>query len=511
MKKIITLLLAFILIQLANKAKAQYVLIPDSNFATWLNTHGYSSAMIGNTLDTTNALVLTDTVMLCTNQNIKNIAGIKYFKNLRRLSLFDCNIHDSIYFLPDSIRYLDCSSNYIPFIASLPSQLIVLTCWHNQLTVLPPLPSTLVSLNCSDNWILNLNLPNNLLYLDCSYYGGIGLPILPNTLLELTCNSVWIATLNNLPNGLRYLNCSNNVWLTTISNLPDSLIRLECAYSILSSLTGLNSKLQFLDVNHNSLSTLPELPNSLYLLNCSYNVLHCLPDLKNVHILEADTFNEIACIPNRAHLTGRWYVYPLCNSQLNPNLCNFNWNITGTVYLDANNNCVNDSGDAAIDKCKVKLYSHNMLIQETRTNVVGEFLFDVSSYDTFEYVIDTVLLPNQVSCPLYRTSIISSTDSTDDKMDFGFTTIINGVYESKDLQTIAIYPNPTFNSTTIALSKKASNTNIKVMNAIGETVLEQLNLKGNQYTIDLTQQSPGVYFIELRQSDHVWHSKLVKQ
>ncbi len=71
---------------------AQFVTIPDANFRTWLNTHGFASCMNGNQMDTTCSAVVNATSLNCPGASCANLTGIRYF---------------------DNVTYLNCESNQI--------------------------------------------------------------------------------------------------------------------------------------------------------------------------------------------------------------------------------------------------------------------------------------------------------------------------------------------------------------------------------------------------------------
>ena len=62
MKKLLPLLIFLLAIRFS--INAQYVTIPDANFVTWLNAHGYSTCMSGNQMDTSCAMVDTSTLLI---------------------------------------------------------------------------------------------------------------------------------------------------------------------------------------------------------------------------------------------------------------------------------------------------------------------------------------------------------------------------------------------------------------------------------------------------------------
>ncbi len=82
MKKTTQLFLFICLFNLgANYSKAQYVTIPDANFANWLNQQ-YPGAMNGNLMDTTNFEIVTTQSIFISFENFADLTGLNYFDNL---------------------------------------------------------------------------------------------------------------------------------------------------------------------------------------------------------------------------------------------------------------------------------------------------------------------------------------------------------------------------------------------------------------------------------------------
>ncbi len=258
MKNLVTFLLIANLVSI-NSSKAQYVTIPDTNFVNWLNIN-FPSCMNGNQMDTTcSAILNTTSIWNLQNQNISNLSGIEYFKNL---------------------TLINCNSAWISEIPKLPNSLI--TFWGNnmRLTNFPSLPSNLQRLECRGNQLTQLpNLPNSLIELDCEGNQLTQLPLLPNSLEELKCGGNFIDTLPTLSSNLRYLSCGGNL-LMNLPILSNLLTELYCGGNLLVSLPNLlNTNLAILHCSYNNLSTLPSLPNTLKEINCSSNPLFTLPTL----------------------------------------------------------------------------------------------------------------------------------------------------------------------------------------------------------------------------------------
>lgn len=75
-------------------------------------------------------------------------------------------------------------------------------------------------------------------------------------------------------------------------------------------------------------------------------------------------------------------------------------NISGTVYSDANSNCIKDSLETGIANRKVSLFHNSQLIALTYTNSAGIYSFDVPDNTDYTVVLDTTnLLGYTLLCP----------------------------------------------------------------------------------------------------------------
>jgi hypothetical protein len=262
-------------------AHAQYAVIPDLNFGTWLHDNGFSSCMTGDSIsgwniDTTSSSVLQDTSMtLPQSILINSVEGIQYFKGL---------------------KYFNCYGNVI--------------------NIMPILPPALVSFYCNQNNLFALpTLPNSIKYLDCAGNQLGSLPVLPTSLLTINCYGDNLTTLPALPSMLNTLICGNNQ-LTSLPTLPSSLTFLDCSFNQLSTLSALPPNLTYLDCDDNQIVNLPLLPDSLSYFDCSSNSnLRCLPYLDIVRYLKFDG-TSISCLPNvpNGYFSVFPYALPLCDS-----------------------------------------------------------------------------------------------------------------------------------------------------------------------------------------------------
>ena len=257
--------------------KAQYVTIPDANFAAYLQSI-IPSAMNGNQMNTSSPLVATTTHTInVQSKNVANLYGIQYFS---------------------SLTHLNCDTNLLTSLPTLPNSLTYLSCGYNSLTNIPTLPNSLSYLSSDSNSLTSLpTLPNSLLELGCSHNSLTGLPALPNALIHLYCDYNSLTSLPALPNSLKYIFCGYNS-LVSLPSLPDSLYTLFCYENSLTSLPYLPSTLTWFQCQHNNLTSMPPIPNSLFEFFCGYNNITCFPtfpdSIPSFHI-DPNPYN---CLPN---------------------------------------------------------------------------------------------------------------------------------------------------------------------------------------------------------------------
>jgi uncharacterized repeat protein (TIGR01451 family) len=247
------LLFAFILFCLQFlPAKAQWVTIPDANFATKLQQL-YPTCMNGNLMDTTCSDIVNATSLMVGYLNIANLSGVEYFDNLTNLS-----------------------------------------CYNNQLTSLPSLPHNLIDLWCYDNQLSNL-------------------PNLPVSITNIQCYNNQLTSLPNLPPNLTQLTCNNNQ-LSALPLLPDSINDLDCSFNLLTYLPPLPPfVMNNLIINDNNISCINNIPMFNLLYNFFPNPITCIPNEPAVPPLglplcmENDQVNNPNNCPSNFNISGSVY------------------------------------------------------------------------------------------------------------------------------------------------------------------------------------------------------------
>jgi uncharacterized repeat protein (TIGR01451 family) len=416
--KIKTLLL-ILLLAFNLSSKAQFVNIPDANFATWLATN-YPTCMSGSLMDTTCGAIISADKVVCANQQINNLSGIQYFDGLDTLYCGANNL-TSLPQLPSNLKVLSCGSNPLVNLPNLPTDLEALLCSNSQLTTLPALPSNLKKLYCDNNDLTTLpTLPSTLTALFCDYNSLTSLPSLPTGLTNFDCSYNNLTALPILPAGIQELFCSYNN-LNFIPNFPDSLKKLFCQHNSLASFPVFPPLLNEIFCYNNNLTYLPALPNGLYSLSCENNFLTSLPSFSdsinyldcqnnNIHCFPVfpDNFsspllfsidnNPFNCLPNYiSAMNPTLLAYPLCTNG-NSNGCLGAQVIEGHTYKDNNGNCLYNVLDQGLNNVPLQLFDfNNNFNSQTYSFYQGIYSF-ANPFATYKVVVDTTLKPYTITC-----------------------------------------------------------------------------------------------------------------
>ncbi len=407
-------------------AHAQWVTIPDANFAAWLHNNGYDSCMNGNQLDAACAdwISVPYTELDLSHQGISDLTGLEHIQ-----------WHDPMQ--PYLWPRINLSHNNF---TSFPSQLLPIL---NHLTInlsYNHIDSftfsndhfSLMSLDLSHNHLkrikkdtVNFNL-NSLSYLFLDYNDLDSLP-------HLWANSgtgfylyVRHNKLKKFPSGnMRYLDCganlldSNSIYtgfniysmdcdsneLTSLDLTGGGSLwqwgRLNCSHNKLTNLVLPSRKIQNIDCSNNRLANLPELADSMGTLDISDNTdLYCLPKLKKINYLDFSNTN-VSCLPAYDGINSSnppIQSMDLCEPG-NTNGCPVYWNTTGIVFTENDGNCSFNNGDNSATNVMVKLLRNGTVVQQMASDYAGHFSVATDTTGIYDLVIDTTGLPFSVTCP----------------------------------------------------------------------------------------------------------------
>ena len=85
-----------------------------------------------------------------------------------------------------------------------------------------------------------------------------------------------------------------------------------------------------------------------------------------------------------------------------------------------------------------------------------------------------------------------------------------GLLENNLQNNIVVFPNPTNGLVNFNFYNKTINASIKLFNMTGKTLIEKTNINENKFTIDISDEASGMYFLELNQSDNIIRVKVLK-
>ncbi len=343
----------------------------------------------------------------------------------------------------------------------------------------------LTSLSVESNQLTSLDIFNcyNLEYLYLNGNQLTSIDLINNmSLKEIFINYNQLTSLDVYSPQLTFVEAISNQLLTFNASSPDleyilvqdnqlstldvsnylNLVTLQCDNNQLSSLllhNGTNSTLEYVICNNNFLTSL-DVYNEIALkeLNCSNNLLSSL-DLfelqSNLNLLKLDCNNNQLIALDVSTNSNLYQLY--CNDNLLTSLNVANGNNTLFTHLFANNN-------SSLNCIEVDNETYSS------TNWTGgNFQFDSQHY----FSEDCSLAINEIDIS----------------------------------QQVVVYPNPTKNHTTISIDYEA---NYMLVNIQGQ-ILQQGKLINGDNSLDVSQHSSGMYFLNIITENGSKTLKLIKQ
>ncbi|MCB9224159.1 MAG: T9SS type A sorting domain-containing protein [Crocinitomicaceae bacterium] len=408
-------ILLLVLLTLSNKAKSQYVTIPDPVFALYLNDV-IPQCMSGNQLDTTCST-------LATFSNMSIVAGI--YGNPAYDSLV--SVEGLQYFT--SLAYLTIMNTSLAVFPANNSPIETIYLNNNNLQTIEALPLTLVHLHVSDNPNLSSvpQLPVGLQTFQRDFTPLLPLEsFIPNTLNIYHaegCNLTQFPPLVNIQS----IFVNNNL----ITDLPDfsnhPLNGLSFENNLVSVMSTMPPQCYVLNISHNPISQIPDLPNSLIVFVADSCNIQCFPIFPNTISQIPDDFriagNPISCIPNYIDAMDSipWLQnFPICSPN-NIYGCPAMYGVLGEVRQDFASYCTFDQQDTGIVNVPIELKAGNITQISTTTFGSGKFQILTNNFGNYDVEIDTVNKPYVVNCsnPGISSSVtISSSDTVHQHINF---------------------------------------------------------------------------------------------
>jgi len=435
------LVTAFCLAMLGTRA--QYITIPDANFATWLHTHGYDSCMVGNQLDTncSRSFEYNATTLNLSHLNISDLTGLQYISWQPLSGGFnygiDLSYNNLTRFPPQLFVHMHAnfpitlSYNHIDTLVldSNIKQISTLLADHNVMHYFGIDPSFGQGID-----LIKLDLSRNNLSSFPNIYGNgyMGSPWILNVRGN-NISSLPYAHLSVLDCGVNsltsFLGGANLNSLTIDSNQLTTLdlnslgafggLSLNCAYNHLTSITNLTAtSMGYFICNDNNLTSIPHFPPNLSQLDCHNNpLLQCIPSLPNVRNFTINFSNTaVQCLPrlySQCTYTSTPAItsVPTCDMYNNTYGCPQYSNLEGYVYIaDTSHPCVTDSSTRYLGYIKAEFLKAGNIQQQIYSDWNGHYSFDELNLGQYTLQVDTSYIPISVYCPdsaYYRATVDS--------------------------------------------------------------------------------------------------------
>jgi len=84
------------------------------------------------------------------------------------------------------------------------------------------------------------------------------------------------------------------------------------------------------------------------------------------------------------------------------------------------------------------------------------------------------------------------------------------VFENIKENVAKVYPNPACDIVSITFIEPFSNAGIKLINTLGQIVIEKTNILGSSVSLEITTLVSGIYFFEISEGNKIYRTKLIK-
>jgi Secretion system C-terminal sorting domain len=351
--------------------------------------------------------------------------------------------------------------------------------------------TALTKLYVADNTLTSLDLSQNpnLTYLHCYSNLLTSIDVTQNPLLDyLNC---WV-------NQLTSIDVSQNPLLTYLNVGSNQLISINVTQ---------NPILDYFSVNNNQVSSLDVTQNTvLDILNCGNN------QLTTLDVTQIDSLRNLQCGDNQ--LTS----LDVTQNMILRNI-DFTFNQLSSIDLSSQQSTLNDlflaynlftelnlSGFPSLASLNC---DHNLLtclnIQNgNNTGLLGIWAWGNPNLTCVQVDDPTYSQANWILTQHWFDPGITYSTGCNNACSFGV-----GIDELTS-STISIHPNPTTGQLTIALAK-GSATAVTLRNSLGQLLLSDKSLTGNQLTLDISAYSTGIYFLQLEVDGKLITKKVVKE
>lgn len=82
--------------------------------------------------------------------------------------------------------------------------------------------------------------------------------------------------------------------------------------------------------------------------------------------------------------------------------------------------------------------------------------------------------------------------------------------DENNLNPVSVFPNPANGLVNLVSAKPLADATFKIVNVAGQIVMEKKEVAGTTFVFDISEQSAGIYFIEINNSGNISRTRFVK-
>ena len=82
--------------------------------------------------------------------------------------------------------------------------------------------------------------------------------------------------------------------------------------------------------------------------------------------------------------------------------------------------------------------------------------------------------------------------------------------DENNLNPVSVFPNPANEYVNLVSGKPLNDATFKMVNLVGQTVMEKKEIAGSSFVFDVSEQAAGIYFIEINNSGNISRTRFVK-
>lgn len=197
------------------------------------------------------------------------------------------------------------------------------------------------------------------------------------------------------------------------------------------------------------------------------------------------------------------------DSELNIYITGF---FQGTLDFDPSTQISNLTSEGNYDIFILKLDRFGNFVWAKQMGSLQDDIGLFVTLDKFDNIYCTGSFQETINCGTSSNSYKLTSAGERDVFVMKLTQTPNDVYEAgENASPFHVYPNPGSGAVTLHFGKQLANGTLKLVNTLGQTVLQQIEINASSQNIDVAGVENGVYFVEVNDGVNISRMKFVKE